>query len=301
MADEDDKLTGRTVIVDTNLITARSRGVLTVIVGSQTGRVVRLAESGTTSMGRGPDQDIRFDDGSVSSGHAQIARIGGIFVLADMKSTNGSYINDIRVSDPVELRDGDRIQLGRETILRFTLVSLEEEAALQRVYDAALRDGLTGVFNRKHLEERLDAEISFATRHKTELSLIMLDIDFFKRVNDTLGHPAGDSVLKNVAMLLQNTIRNEDLLARYGGEEFTIIVRGIDLQSTAMMGERLRLAVEQNPTIIESRPLTATVSLGAASLVCCGAQRDRNTLVAIADRRLYFAKQGGRNRVVAEG
>ena len=301
MADEDDKLSGRTVIVDTNLITARSRGVLTVIVGSQTGKVVRLAEVGTTSMGRGPDQDVRFDDGSVSSGHANIARVGGIFVFADMKSTNGSYINDARVTDPVQLRDGDRIQLGRETILRFTLVSLEEEAALQRVYDAALRDGLTGVFNRKHLEERLDAEVSFAARHKTELSLIMLDIDFFKRVNDTLGHPAGDAVLKNVAVLLQNTIRNEDLLARYGGEEFTIIVRGIDLQSTAMMGERLRVAVEQNPTVIEGRPLHVTVSLGAASLTCCADQRNRNTLVAIADRRLYFAKQGGRNRVIAAG
>ncbi len=298
---EDDKLTGRTVVVDTNLITTRSRGVVSVIVGSQTGKVVRLPDVGTTTMGRGPDQDIRFDDGSVSSEHGHIVRVGGTFIFADMKSTNGSYVNDVRVGDPVEIRDGDRIQLGRETILRFTLVSKEEEAALQRVYDAALRDGLTGVFNRKHLEERLDAEVSFAARHRTELSLVMLDIDFFKRVNDTLGHPAGDEVLKSVALTLQKAIRNEDLLARYGGEEFTIIVRGIDVQSTALMAERLRVSVEKTPTLVDGRPLSSTVSLGVASLVCCGTQRDRNMLVAIADRRLYFAKNGGRNRVVAQG
>jgi diguanylate cyclase (GGDEF)-like protein len=301
MSDEEDKLTGRTVVVDTSLTTTRSRGVLSVIVGSQTGKVVRLPDVGTTTMGRGPDQDVRFDDGSVSSEHGHIVRVGGTFIFADMKSTNGSYVNDVRVGDPVEIRDGDRIQLGRETILRFTLVSKEEEDALQRVYDAALRDGLTGVFNRKHLEERLDAEISFAARHRTELSLVMLDIDFFKRVNDTLGHPAGDEVLKSVALLLQKAIRNEDLLARYGGEEFTIIVRGIDVQSTALMAERLRVSVEKTPTIIAGRPLNSTVSLGVASLVCCGEQRDRNMLVAIADRRLYFAKHGGRNRVVAQG
>jgi diguanylate cyclase (GGDEF)-like protein len=301
MSDADEPLTGRTVVVDTNLVSARSRGVLSVIVGSQTGKVIRLPDVGTTTLGRGPGQDVRFDDASVSSEHGHIVRVGGTFIFVDEKSTNGSYVNEVRVGDPVEIRDGDRIQLGRETILRFTLVSKEEEEALQRVYDAALRDGLTGVFNRKHLEEHLDAEISFASRHRTELSLVMLDIDFFKRVNDTFGHPAGDAVLKSVAQIVQQAIRNEDLLARYGGEEFSIIVRGIDVQSTGLMAERLRVAVESTPTIIDGRPLNSTVSLGVASLVCCGAQRDRNMLVAIADRRLYFAKNGGRNRVVAQG
>ncbi len=292
---------GKTVIVQSTPTADRSLGVLTVVVGAQPGKVLRLPDQGLTTLGRGPEQNFRFDDQSVSGQHAQIVHIGGQFMLADMKSTNGSFINDQRLADPVQLRDGDRVQLGRQTVLRFSLVTHEEEEALQRAFEAALRDGLTGALNRRHLEERLDAEISFAIRHKTELSVVMLDVDYFKRVNDSLGHPAGDAVLRHTAQLLQRTIRNEDTLARYGGEEFTVIVRGIDLNWTAAMAERLRVMVEQTPVPWQQQMIQITASFGVSSLVCCGTQRDRNTLIAIADRRLYLAKQGGRNRVAFQG
>jgi two-component system cell cycle response regulator len=174
------------------------------------------------------------------------------------------------------------------------------------MYEAALYDGLTHVFNRKHLEERLDAEVAFAVRHSTELSVAILDIDFFKKVNDTYGHPAGDAVLKHVANILGRTLRTEDLLARYGGEEFVMVARGIPLTNACVAAERLRAAVASSPIswthhapdgTTKQVDLVVTSSAGVASLTCCDT-KDKPTLLRIADQRLYQAKQAGRNRVV---
>ena len=161
-----------------------------------------------------------------------------------------------------------------------------------------MKDGLTGVSNRKHLEERLDAEISYAIRNNTELSFVMLDVDHFKRVNDTWGHPAGDAVLRFLASVLKQTLRTEDLLARYGGEEFCILVRGVDARTTTAVADRLRLWISQSPVVWEGTQIWITSSAGVASLACCGDKRDKATLMATADQRLYKAKNGGRNRVV---
>ena len=295
-----------TLIVDnTAPAEERSRGVLTLASGTEAGRVVPLPEIGMTTLGRAGDCDLRFDEASVSGTHAQIARVAGVYVLVDARSTNGTYVNDERAVSPIHLRDGDRIRLGKSVLLRFSLMNKEEEAALKRVYEASLRDGLTGIFNRKHLEERLDAEIAFAVRHKAALSVAMLDVDFFKRVNDTHGHPAGDAVLKSVATVLARTLRTEDLVARYGGEEFTIVARGTDLAQGTLLAERVRAAIESMAVPLPAGPagpagqvLRVTASVGVASGVCCGEVLDKATLVAIADRRLYRAKQSGRNRVV---
>jgi diguanylate cyclase (GGDEF)-like protein len=281
--------------------TERTRGVLTIVAGAEAGRVFPLPEVGMTTLGRAPDCELKFDDASVSGNHAQIARIAGVFILVDNKSTNGTYVNEARTTQPVQLQDGDRIRLGKNALLRFSLMNAAEEAALRQVYEAALRDGLTGVFNRKHLEERIDGEIAYATRQGVPLSVAMVDIDFFKRVNDTYGHQAGDAVLKAVAQLLTKSLRAEDFVARYGGEEFTIIARGTDLAHGVQLAERVRMMVERTPAMFGTVPIAVTASLGVASLDDCGDQRDKLTLLSIADRRLYAAKHSGRNRVVAIG
>jgi diguanylate cyclase (GGDEF)-like protein len=252
-------------------------------------------------LGRGPDCQLRFDDASVSGQHAQVARIGGVYILVDQRSTNGTFVNDVRTTAPVQLADGDRVRVGQNAVLRFTLMAAGEQAALQRVYEAALRDGLTGVYNRKHLDERLDAEIAAALRVNTPLSVVMIDVDFFKRVNDTFGHPGGDEVLRRTAAALERSLRAGDILARYGGEEFTVVARGADVTQATELAERLRQTVEATEIALGPQAIRVTVSLGVASLACTADRRDRATLMAIADRRLYLAKQGGRNRVIDRG
>jgi two-component system cell cycle response regulator len=293
---------GATLVVDqTGASEERKRGVLTILTGPEAGRVCAVPDVGAVLLGRGPDCQLRFDDASVSGHHAQVARIGGNYFVVDQKSTNGTFVNDVRATIAVQLSDGDRVRVGQNAVLRFTLMGAGEMAALQRVFEAALRDGLTGVYNRKHLEERLDAEIAAALRSNGALSVVMVDVDFFKRVNDTFGHPGGDEVLRRTAAALERTLRAGDMLARYGGEEFTVVARGADLAQASELAERVRQTVEGTEIALGPTSIRVTVSLGVASLACTGDRRDKVTLMAVADRRLYLAKQGGRNRVVAQG
>jgi diguanylate cyclase (GGDEF)-like protein len=143
-------------------------------------------------------------------------------------------------------------------------------------------------------------ELSYAGRHNSEASLLMFDVDHFKKVNDTHGHLAGDAVLKNVATTTSRMLRTEDVFARYGGEEFVVLLRGVPIRGAHRAGERLRTAIEKSPTPIPNGNVDATVSVGCASLACCE-RLNGDSLIATADRRLYTAKRAGRNRVVSEG
>ena len=278
---------------------ARSRGILTVTRGADVGRVVSLNTQGVTVLGRGESCTARFDDGSVSGEHGMILGMSGKFVFQDKGSTNGSFVNDERVVAAHTLKDGDRLRLGATTTLRFSLVDEQEEAELKKVYQAAQFDALTGILNRRALEERLDSELAFANRHNTELSIVMFDVDHFKRVNDTFGHLGGDAVLRTVADLVKRSLRAEDTIGRYGGEEFVVILRGIDLANGYTVADRLREMIAMTPIQFEAHMIQITASGGVASLRCTGDRRDRTTLLATADARLYRAKEGGRNRIVA--
>ncbi|MBX3226191.1 MAG: GGDEF domain-containing protein [Labilithrix sp.] len=276
---------------------ARRHGVFIVAAGFDAGQVLVLTKDGMTTLGRAKECQFSFEDQSLSREHAIVMRAGGAYILKDT-STNGTFVNEQRLTTVAELRDGDRVQLGTSTFLRFQFVDDQEEIALRRVFEAAHLDGLTGVYNRKHLEERLTAELAYATRHEEPLSIIIIDVDHFKKVNDTLGHLAGDAVLKHMSALLKRLIRPEDILARYGGEEFVVIARGTDVAQAEVLAERLRAAVEAETIHFDGKDIKITSSGGVASLACCGESRDRATLLGTADKRLYAAKQGGRNRVV---
>jgi diguanylate cyclase (GGDEF)-like protein len=290
----------QTLVVDapTSVHRPRSRAVLTTTTGTQTGRVYVIPAGEIVTLGRNDNCSVRFDDASVSGMHARIVLIGQDFMFADNQSTNGSYVNDVRITSPSRLADGDRVRLGPNCLMRFNLVDEDEEAALKRMYEAALYDGLTKVFNRKHLDERLDAEIAYAVRHNAELSAMILDVDFFKKVNDTYGHLAGDQVLRITAQVLARGLRTEDLIGRYGGEEFVVVARGIPVQHAWLVADRLRQAVEGTPISFENQELRVTMSGGVASLRECNGRFDKPTLLGLADQRLYQAKQSGRNRVI---
>ncbi|MBI5537684.1 MAG: diguanylate cyclase [Deltaproteobacteria bacterium] len=276
-------------------VAPRDRATLVVIAGPEAGKVHRI--EGDVLIGRGLQCEIQIDDAGVSRVHARIVSQGGFYVLHDMAARNGVFLNGERVRSQI-LRHGDRMQLGPGVSLRFAMADELEETLMRTLYRSSVRDPLTGVFNRGHFEERLAAEVAYAVRHHSELALAMLDIDHFKRVNDSYGHPAGDKVLQDVGSLLARVVRAEDVACRFGGEEFAVIARGIDLQGACAMAERIRLGVAAARIPWEQQDISITLSAGVASLSDCGDQRTGARLVEVADRRLYAAKEAGRNRVV---
>jgi len=294
---------GETVVVDARPqqgIARRDRGVLTITDGAGEGRVVPIGDAMVTTLGRSADCTVCITDSSLSREHARIVHAGAKFILMDARSKNGTFVNGNSAAEAIELNDGDRIQLGANTTLRFSRVDEKEEEAMKRVYETTLRDALTGLYNRRHLERQLDVEIASALRHRKHLTVAMLDIDHFKRVNDTYGHAAGDAVLKSFAAKVSELVRPEDLFARYGGEEFTLVLRDTHTSQAMVLAERLRSTIEQSEVVFGGVTIRVTSSCGVAGLEECE-QPDKATVMRIADERLYQAKQTGRNRVIGPG
>lgn len=165
-----------------------------------------------------------------------------------------------------------------------------------RTRHMSVTDALTGLYNRRHFEDNLEREFLRAVRYDNNLSFAMIDIDFFKQVNDTYGHSAGDYVLKEVAYIISQTFRKTDMVFRYGGEEFAIIITETPLSKAIVPLERLRKTVEENNFVFNNQKIDVTVSIGASEV-----NRQTNTvhqLFDIADAALYKAKESGRNKVV---
>ncbi len=164
-----------------------------------------------------------------------------------------------------------------------------------------ITDQLTQVYNRRYLDRRLDTEVARSTRYALPLSVLLLDIDHFKRVNDTYGHQAGDLALSTLGGLLKTALRDLDVVARYGGEEFLLICVNTPADGAAIVAERLRQMVESQQVRVadgsgESRNISITISIGVACL--SGGIDSKGKLVEAADRALYRAKEEGRNRVI---
>lgn len=160
----------------------------------------------------------------------------------------------------------------------------------------SVTDALTGLYNRRHFEDNLEREFLRAVRYDNHLSFAMIDIDYFKQVNDTYGHSAGDYVLKEVAYLISQTFRKTDMVFRYGGEEFAVIITETPLSKAVVPLERLRKTVEENNFTYNGQKIDITISIGASEV-----NEQTNTvhqLFELADKALYKAKESGRNRVV---
>lgn len=168
---------------------------------------------------------------------------------------------------------------------------------IEREKEEAVRDALTGLYNRREFVRLLSQTLGRHERHGGSFALLMFDIDHFKKLNDTYGHPAGDAAIRNTAQLLSRHLRKGDQAARYGGEEFAAILPAADEKGAVHLAERVREAIENGRLVFEGARLSVTVSLGVA--VWPDDAKDDETLIAAADRALYAAKQGGRNRVVA--
>jgi len=268
---------------------------LIVIAGNNVGKYYRLDRQ-VIYLGRGETCEVQIQDSGVSRKHARVVLEPTSEVwLEDLDSTNGTFVENHRVERRL-LRDGDKIQLGRTTIIKFSLTDATELQFAEQMYVSATQDALTRLNNRKFFDEQFVAEFAFASRHHIPLSVLMIDLDRFKDVNDTHGHPTGDLVLKVVARTLARILRTEDILARYGGEEFVILTRGIDKGNTRLLAERVRTTIESLLIPHPGGALRITVSVGTATLVETNVA-SRMALVAAADAALYRAKRNGRNRV----
>jgi diguanylate cyclase (GGDEF)-like protein len=276
----------------------RDRAYLIVLAGSSVGEMYKVVAERTV-IGRGQNADIQVIDEGISRRHAEIVHEGDLILIRDLESTNGTYCNGERIKE-YTLSDGDKIQVGSTTILKFTFHDSLDESFQRQMYESALRDGLTKIFNKKYFLDRLESEFAYAIRHRTPLSLVMFDIDHFKKINDTHGHLAGDYALSTLARVVSETIRQEDVFARYGGEEFAVICRGIDLLGAKAFGERIRRCVDAQQFVYSGVDIKVTVSVGVAEVPESG-MKERIELVGAADDALYQAKRQGRNRVVAAG
>ncbi len=168
------------------------RTLLTVIVGMNAGQVFTL-DRDESVIGRAREAHVHLDEVGVSRKHARILRTAdGRHILEDLGSSNGTFVAARRV-ERVDLANGDRVQIGPAVVLRFGLIAADEEALARQLYEGSTRDALTQIYNRKYVTERLAAEVAYAHRHRTRLSVILFDVDHFKRVNDSFGHAAGDS------------------------------------------------------------------------------------------------------------
>jgi diguanylate cyclase (GGDEF)-like protein len=274
----------------------KDRCWLTALAGPTPGAVYPLKHDAFT-IGRSQTADVHIPHEGISRLHARVFRAGNAFFVEDLHSANGTFVRGQRIHEATRVADGDRIQLGRSVIFRVAVQDALEEQAALRVYGSSVRDALTGLYNRHFFQDRYAAEFAFARRHRTPLTTMMLDVDFFKAVNDTHGHQAGDALLRSVGSALNSLTRKEDVVARYGGEEFVVLVRGVSVDNAALSAERLRRAIGELETPWENQMLRVTVSVGVATM---HAEREFTTsgeLLAAADLALYTAKQEGRNRV----
>ncbi len=259
---------------------------------------LHLLEKKTICLGRSADVDIPINDVGISRHHVEIECKPGKVVLKDLGSTNGTYLNGQRVGDPVELRDGDRIQISSATILKYAYQDQIENIFHEELYRMGTIDALTGAYNKRYFEGRIKEEFSYCFRNKVPLSLITFDIDHFKEINDTYGHPAGDYVLSGITALAKTMIRNEDILARTGGEEFVIMLKATKAGGALILAERLRKLIDLNDFEFEGHQIHATVSLGVATLSGRNFS-DWQAMFQLTDRLLYQSKNAGRNRVSA--
>jgi two-component system, cell cycle response regulator len=282
---------------------SRRRPVLITLDGRRVSE--RFVVAGRrTILGRDTAAEVHISDGEVSRHHCGIEwtnfddheSADPICRVEDLGSTNGTFLNGSPVKEGVALRDGDQIRVGR-TVLGFFLKDERVLELDQLLLSMALNDSLTGLYKREFFFGELQREFDRSRRHGRTLSLAVVDLDFFKSVNDRFGHLKGDEALRQVADAIRATLREGDLCSRFGGEEFAIIFPETDGQGAFGAGERFRRAVESKVFSLGSDvEVRLTVSVGVASLG--DHHRDKMQLLEEADHALYLAKAAGRNRTI---
>jgi len=279
---------------------------LIVVHGGIPGAMLRLPHGGNR-LGRSIDNGVQLPDPGVSRRHATaVTDATGEVWLTDLDSTNGTFVNGERLPAhaPCRLDDGDRIRFGSGFVVKFVRLDPSDEKFQRELFERSVRDPLTGLYNRAFFLDQIGPLADASASRGLGLAVLMLDVDHFKRVNDTYGHDSGDAVLREVAAVLRESTRSEDLVARYGGEEFVAALPVAAPDQATDRAERIRanLAARRlkSETADAKGSLRVTASLGLA-FTPTGRFRSPSSLITAADHCLYQAKAAGRNRIVFRG
>ncbi|MDB4994492.1 MAG: hypothetical protein JWM74_1924, partial [Myxococcaceae bacterium] len=242
-------------------------------------------------VGRGAENDVVLDGDSVSRRHARFEKKGARWMCVDEGSTNGTYVGDDQIARERALANGDRIKVGG-TIFKYLSGADVEAQYHEEIYRMSIIDGLTQAYVKRYVLEALDKEILRARRHTRDLAVLMMDIDHFKNVNDQHGHLAGDYILKEVAKVVLDRIRKDEVFARYGGEEFCMVLPETSAENAAHLAEELRQKIAAATFTFQNEQIKVTISIGVAALPAgeALATQSGQDLVRRADAKLYEAK-----------
>ncbi len=265
---------------------------LVMIYGEHLGRQF-LIQDEPLLIGRAPNCDVELSDGSVSRNHCRIVPEKNRVMIIDLGSTNKTLVNGVAIREQA-LEDGDRIAVGRG-IFKFLRNDNIETAYHEEIARVMTTDPLTGAFNRAHFEKEIDYTLYRYQRYGRPVSLVMMDIDLFKEINDRHGHLAGDRVLTQLGNLIFSCLRAGDIFARWGGEEFALLLPETELAGALTIAERLRRRIDDTEFHFVDTKISVTLSMGVAQID--ESVTESNQLLAISDERLYEAKEAGRNCV----
>ena len=268
---------------------------LIMIKGDFVGQVYHLTTD-VTMIGRSDDVELVVSDISISRKHAMIVNRTNGYYVSDLGSTNGCWVNRDEIKEPTKLEEGDKVTLGN-VVFKFSYQDEDDTEYHLLLRNMAIKDGLTRVYNKRYFSETLVKEFDFNRRNSVGLAIILFDIDKFKQVNDTWGHPAGDFVLKELAQLVEKDARGYDVFARFGGEEFVFLLRGAPLEAAVALAERVRCEVEEHIFSYDGIELKITISLGVSWWSGDSCYKNAEELIEASDRHLYEAKAAGRNCV----
>lgn len=257
-------------------------------------------------LGRALEADVRINDTKVSRRHALIVTTADSetgeknYVLTDLTSKSGTLLNGQEISEEI-LQNGDKITIG-EHILRFELLDEIDREYQRQIRRLISHDDLTGLLSSRSFFSELRRDAARATQEKRPFCVLMMDVDFFKAVNDTYGHLTGSKTLEEIGSCITQNLRNGDVAARFGGEEFAAFLLDAELSQGLVAAERIRAAIEKKAFSIVRQgkpPETHHVTISIGVAVFPGDSRDPIELVEMSDSALYRAKRAGRNRVCA--
>jgi two-component system cell cycle response regulator len=270
------------------------RPCLIMIKGDFIGEVYEL-DPAVTMIGRSDDVNLTVSDISISRRHAMVVFRDKDLYVSDLDSPNGAFLNKELVGSARSLREGDKLTIGSITF-KCSFQDDEDTEHHLMLRNMATKDGLTRIYNKRYFNEMLEKEFEYNRRNHTGLSVVMFDIDHFKAVNDTYGHPVGDFILKELARLIEQSARGYDVFARFGGEEFIFLIRGAQLDAAIMLANRVRTAVETHGFNYDDREIKVTASSGASYWDGGDCHTSAQDIVESVDEKLYEAKKGGRNK-----
>lgn len=267
------------------------RPVLVVLSGNEMG--LRKRVDGNALIGRDPSADLVLTDAGVSWHHARVEDRGDSFALVDLGSTNGSSVNGVKLRES-PLAQGDKLVLGR-TVLRFEVQDPLEQAYDEQVQRMLDVDDLSGLYVRRFFDRELGRLIDAARAKGTRVSLLVMDLDGIKKINDTHGHLFGAYTIGEAGHVIGRVVGSRGIATRFGGDEFCAALTGLDEAEACAVGEEIRAAIAAHTFVREGVRLQPGISIGVG--VFPDTAGDQAALFQRADEALYRAKQGGKNRV----